>query len=568
MFNARNNTALDEPFGATSIRDFFNFMKSNSLSADDLVIGSHASDEGFLMIALDDSHTDLPINYEDIEAVDSSGSIHIPAGVRGSKTRVHFKGCNIGSDETLPFLRLLKSALDNPKQVTGPKFFHGLYNKPAKAGVFEFMGHDYRVISKDPFKKHDDLVTAFQGAKLTRFDGTPVPNDDIDKLVSRKLDLNPKTSDKKPIAFPVKIVPATGGRKAIDDGPFECRSRRESWPYEPPPGTAANIDAMRAALAAESTMKDTHPYSVPVRLHYKNFDDFFDGQNWKLTSRTKQKWVGTHFVYTLIPPVVKPGTTDELIFNFYPGQFNVAAAPAGAIRSSNVVKIKTTANHTFAVNDMVNIVGVADASFVGTFQIASVPSLTTFTFSQTGQDATSGSGSVTSAPTMNFLEDNATFNIAAAPAGAIRSSNVVTVKTTANHTFAVSDMVNIVDVADASFVGTFQIASVPSLTTFTFSQTGQDATSGSGSVTSARTITAAPAGAIRSSNAVKIETTANHQFAVNDMVYIVDVADASFDGTFQIASVPSLTTFTYSQTGKDATSGSGSVTSAGLFGRV
>jgi len=570
MLAARKNTTLDEPFGATSIRDFFNSLKSSGVSADDLVIGSHAGDEGFLAIALDDSFTTLPIIYEDLEAVDSSGSIHIPASVGGSKTHVHFKGCNIGSDQTLPFLRLLKSALDNPKLVTAPKFFHGLYNKPPKAGIFEFLGYNYVVINRDPFKKRGELVTAFQNAGLTRFDGTPVLNADIDKWVQRSLNLNPgKSADKKPISFAVKIVPAAGGRKVIDDGPFECRSRRESWPYAAPSGTGSDVAAMKAALKAEATFLSTHKYPVYKRLHYPSFDDFFDGQTWKQTKGT-DNWVGTHYVYTLIIPVLKPGTVDELTFNFYPVDKNVAIAarPAGAIRASNVVTIKSTTNHPFAVNDMVNIDGVDDASFNDTFRIASVPSPTTFTLSQAGPDATSGSGSANTAPTMNFLEDNATFDIVAAPTGAIRSSNIVTIKTTATHTFAVNDTVRIVDVAQASFNGAFQVASVPSPTTFTFSQAGPDTTSGSGSVSSARVVAAGPAGAVRSSKVVTITTTANHGFAVNDIVYIVDVADPDFDGTFQIASVPSPTTFTFSQPGPDATSGSGSVTPAGFFGRV
>lgn len=326
MFAARNNTTLQTPTGATSIEDFFDYLKNSSLTADDLVVGSHASDEGFLMIALDAIHNTLPVSYEDVDAVDTSGTIHIPAGIRGADTSFHFKGCAIGSDDSLPFLTLLKSALDNPKQVTAPKFFHGLYEIRG-TGVFEFMGHNYRILDKDGFTKRDDLVTAFINAvpPLTRLDGTSVPDADIKKWVRRGLALKPAHSDKKPIPFPVKIVPQTGGRDAIGDPPAECRSRREEYTYQldtgsaPPAGLAARIAAMRPFLEAEPDEQSTHAYPIYKRLHYASFDDFFDNQVWTVTlNGTVQNWVGTHFVYTLVIPVVKPGTTDELIFNFYP----------------------------------------------------------------------------------------------------------------------------------------------------------------------------------------------------------------------------------------------------------
>ncbi len=417
MFTARANTSLQTPAGGTSIKDFFDFLKASNLTADDLVVGSHASDEGFLLIELDATHTNMPTSYEDVDDVDSTGSIHIPPAIRTANTSFHFKGCNIGSE--IPFLTLLKHALDNPQQVTAPRFFHGLYEFFG-VGIFEFMGHNYRVISKDAFSTRAALVSKFQSAGLTRLDGTPVPNTDIDKWVSRRLSLSPRTSDKRAIPFPVKIVPKTGGKNAIDDPPAECRSKREQYTYQldtgsaPPAGKAARIAAMKPFLAAEADQQSTHPYPLYARLHYATFDDFFDGQNWTVTlNGTTQNWVGTHFVYTLVIPIVKPGTTDELIFNFYPNAktANIAAAPAGAVRASDVVTIKTTAPHTFAVDDMVTVDGVDDSGFDGTFQIASVPSPTTFTYSQVDADATSGSGTVKSAPTMNFLENNAAFNL-------------------------------------------------------------------------------------------------------------------------------------------------------------
>jgi YVTN family beta-propeller protein len=69
-------------------------------------------------------------------------------------------------------------------------------------------------------------------------------------------------------------------------------------------------------------------------------------------------------------------------------------------------------------------------------------------------------------------------------------------------------------------------------------------------------------GAKRSSNTVTVTTTAAHGLTVNEQVTIAGVDDASFDGTFTVASVPSGASFTYTQTGSDATSGNGTVSAA------
>lgn len=69
------------------------------------------------------------------------------------------------------------------------------------------------------------------------------------------------------------------------------------------------------------------------------------------------------------------------------------AANSGAVRSNNVVTIKTTASHRYSVGNSVWVGGVANRSFNGgPFIIATVPTAKSFTFTQTGANATSGSG--------------------------------------------------------------------------------------------------------------------------------------------------------------------------------
>ncbi len=76
----------------------------------------------------------------------------------------------------------------------------------------------------------------------------------------------------------------------------------------------------------------------------------------------------------------------------------IAAAPTGAVRASSIITITVTFAHGYIPGEMVTIAGVTDASFDGTFYIASVPSPTSFTYLQSDPDTTSGSGTATLAP--------------------------------------------------------------------------------------------------------------------------------------------------------------------------
>lgn len=86
--------------------------------------------------------------------------------------------------------------------------------------------------------------------------------------------------------------------------------------------------------------------------------------------------------------------------------------------------------------------------------------------------------------------------------------------------------------------------------------------SGSNGYCGAATIAASPSGAVRSGNVVTITTTTAHNFTVGMQVAIANVTDTSFNGTFTVTSVPSITSFTYAQALTNATSGAGTASFA------
>ncbi len=220
---------------------------------------------------------------------------------------------------------------------------------------------------------------------------------------------------------------------------------------------------------------------------------------------------GTGVTVTVTPKTATVSLNGTLQFfaNVTGGTVAAAtiASSSGAVRSANVVTITTTSPHGLSTGQTVTISGVSDSSFNGTFVIATVPSTTIFTYAQAGPDATSGGGTVSTSAVkwfVNGVESGnttsgtiSTTGLFTAPAnvppattltiasnGAVRSNNVVTVTTTAAHNLLVGQVMTISGVTDTSFNGTFSIQTVPSSTTFTFSQTASNATSGGGTVTS------------------------------------------------------------------------------------
>jgi hypothetical protein len=334
MLNQRRNTSVVLP-AASSINGFLKDLAQRANHPeDDLIIGCHANLLGAMSINVDAAHSDQAVDYEVLQDVDVSGTIDLHRlGVGKSKTRFHVKGCRIGQDDHLPYLRLLKRALGNPSQVTAPRFFHCLYYIPT--GIYEWMGHSYQVHVRDAFKKREELVAELQKKKFTQLDNTPVKDDDIDKWVRKELNLNPNVEARAKIPFPVTIVPRTGGLGAINDlgiakyntspalGGPQCRASVETHTedfLQAGQVVPKNVDELKKVLENDPRFAKDHPYPIYKRHRFDTFQEFFDGMRWKRGPKT---WIGSQHFYTLVIPVVKPIKEqtvgpNELIFNFYP----------------------------------------------------------------------------------------------------------------------------------------------------------------------------------------------------------------------------------------------------------
>lgn len=73
---------------------------------------------------------------------------------------------------------------------------------------------------------------------------------------------------------------------------------------------------------------------------------------------------------------------------------NTPITATGAVRFGNLVTITTSMIHGLTINNIVQIASVSDTSFNGTQTVFSTPTTTTFTYNQTGANASSGNGVV------------------------------------------------------------------------------------------------------------------------------------------------------------------------------
>ncbi len=234
---------------------------------------------------------------------------------------------------------------------------------------------------------------------------------------------------------------------------------------------------------------------------------------------------------------------------------NIAASPGGATEAGNTVTITTTAAHNLHVGQTVTIAGVAEPLYNGTFAVLSTPTTTTFTYTNPNAGlAGSGGGTVQGSGIQAVAAGGAGGTISLAT----HAGTTVTMTTSAVHNLRVGQLVTVSGVSVAAYNGTFQIATVPSTTTFTYTTpTGLTPFAQAGGTF---TIAAAPGGATSTGNTVTLTTTAAHNITAGETITVAGVADATYNGTFTVNTVPTATTLTYTNATADIpASGGGTV---------
>lgn len=173
---------------------------------------------------------------------------------------------------------------------------------------------------------------------------------------------------------------------------------------------------------------------------------------------------------------------------------------------TDIVTLTTTEPHDFSVGNSVFVDGIG-APFDGDQVITSVPTSTTFTYNVNAADIR---------PVSFKTFDQGT----------------ATLETTLNHGFSVGDEI-LIDGVDELFDRTAQVLSTPTPRSFTYA--------------ASRSTPQGLSSSQLTSNIATLSTTQSHGFIAGEQV-AVSGAGVNYNGTFDILSVPSDTSFTYAAT--------------------
>jgi hypothetical protein len=227
-----------------------------------------------------------------------------------------------------------------------------------------------------------------------------------------------------------------------------------------------------------------------------------------LTTTAKHDFVVGNSVY--VSGVGAPFDGDQLITSVPTDTTFTFAADAATIKNvshkalaSSVATLDTTTPHGFTNGQQITVAGV-DSVFDGTYNISSIPSLTSFTFTKTR------------IPPRNVV-------------GAVLISNIATLTTADPHEFIVGEAVTVTGIDENYNKTSVIIIEIPSPTQFTYAATR----------TNAKPIVSKS----MSSDVVSLTTSSPHGFIANELVNITGV-DISLNGGYTISSVTS-DTFSY-----------------------
>lgn len=317
---------------------------------------------------------------------------------------------------------------------------------------------------------------------------------------------------------------------------------------------AVNYKQLSGGIAIIQTVKD-HEFQIGDLVTVIGVDSVFDGEHLISEIPTSNTFL---YPRTRIPP----------------------RSISSKIMSSNIATLTTIGDHQFIVGETVTVSGV-DVNFDGSHTITATPSSNQFSYAATRtnaravveksmlDDAITLTTSTAHGFILNegvnvtgvnlsfnggYLIQNVTSNtfsyrrVRATEAGVLikaLSSNTATITTTSPHGFAVGEKIKIENV-DTVFDGTYEITSLPSNTTFTYSKSGTDLISTSVVGGTVKSVSRVISSYELIGNVATVTTANTHGVVLGETVTITGI-NPTFNGTYQVLSIPTSTTFTYAR---------------------
>ncbi len=311
-----------------TLSDFFFLARTANLvvPSEDLIIGTHADDEGIILVAID-STIPGPITYEKLQ---SATSIKLPTELNKPGTSFRIFGCTIGSDNSLPLLTALKQALGNPQAVVAPKYLYAV--GPLGGGSLETMLYEFRILSPTALASRDAVKQAFQAGsnatppQFVDVNGTKISPDLWDTWLPSESQMQLKPATNHQIPFTVKAsVPVLSNVSVQGNVPALWVAIHQSVTIQHvDTGEGTDTKKSRKELAQagipnDARFKSSHPYPYYKRYYYNSAQSFVDGVNWMVAAfedGTTWQLTFDRYLYELFIPLTEP-PTDTLISNYY-----------------------------------------------------------------------------------------------------------------------------------------------------------------------------------------------------------------------------------------------------------
>jgi hypothetical protein len=326
MLQRRPQTTLIQVKRLATLRQFINHLNTAtgiSRPVDNLLIASHATDEGALFIPLftgQRGSTKLEILENSLS--NTARSIKIPDTLIGHTPGsppskfFHIRGCNIG--KARPLLVKLREALGDNVTVTAPIHSDRFIQTP-KVGVWEYMWYEHKIVRSTVFPSQSDAVSAFENKVFDpRFDGPVVPKAQWKTWIPASI------AQTSTLYITVNLGVTVAGQTTLPtNGEFRVKQGKFDSTISFPsasqvPTTKVNqMAALKQFLSSQSRFDPAHAFPEFKRWGYSSFADFFAGYEWEFTpNRKKLVCKGLRMEYTVFVPILD--ASNNLIFNFYP----------------------------------------------------------------------------------------------------------------------------------------------------------------------------------------------------------------------------------------------------------
>jgi hypothetical protein len=342
---------------------------------------------------------------------------------------------------------------------------------------------------------------------------------------------------------------------------------------------------------ATLTTASAHGYTTGQDVTIAGVDSTFNG-TYKVVSAP----TSTTFTYNL--------TGSNINVSTVPATTGSATVITTKALTSNVATITTATNHGLTTGQYVGVQNV-DSTFNGVWLVASTPTSTTFTYAVTAANVSSqeagilvgtniltkdltngvatistyaphgvnvgdtivvagvdvnfnGTWTVTSTPTaysLSYTPTNPGYNESAYYASTYGAgttittgsvtTNIATVTTSAVHNLIAGQWITITGANNNVYNGNWLIQTVPTTTSITFYV--QTTTVGSATINGTISpLAIAVTNIALTSNVATLTTSQNHGYSTGQWI-IVNGVSAIFNGIYQIASTPTVTTLTYNR---------------------